>query len=80
MVTRYDLGWREHEIEASPTGNYVKHMDYAELEMRLLALPSDRVRISVIQAVEDQEARARVDQAAENLMKQDPKDLEDDYE
>lgn len=44
------------------------------------ALPSDRVRISVIQAVEEQEARARVDQAAENLMKQDPKDLEDDYE
>lgn len=44
------------------------------------ALPSDRVRISVIQAVEEQEARARVDQAAENLMKPDPKDLEDDYE
>ena len=44
------------------------------------ALLSDRVRISVIQAVEEQEARARVDQAAENLMKQDPKDLEDDYE
>lgn len=44
------------------------------------ALPSDRVRISVIQAVEEQEARARVDQAAEYLMKQDPKDLEDDYE
>lgn len=44
------------------------------------ALPSDRVRISVIQAVEEQEARARVDQAAESLMKQDPKDLEDDYE
>lgn len=43
---------------------------------RVQALPSDRVRISVIQAVEEQEARARVDQAAENLMKQDPKDLE----
>ena len=41
------------------------------------ALPSDRVSIYVIQAVEEQEARARVDQAAENLMKQDPKDLED---
>lgn len=115
MVTRYDLGWREHEIEASPAGDYVKHIDYAALEEKLLALldhpvmkahtealreaqitglafirvnanghvqalPSDRVRISVIQAVEEQEARARVDQAAENLMKQDPKDLEDDYE
>lgn len=93
MATRYDLGWREHEVEASPTGNYVKHMDYAALETRLLALldhpvmkahtealreaqitglafirvnanghvqalPSDRVRISVIQAVEERTAAA----------------------
>lgn len=99
MVTRYDLGWRAHEIEASPTGDYVKHMDYAALEARLRkvdalldayrhgygpafedalseaqitglafirvnanghvqALPSDRVRISVIQAVEERTAAA----------------------
>lgn len=44
------------------------------------ALPSDRVRISVIQAVEEQEARTRIDRAAEDFMKQDPKDLESDYE
>lgn len=44
------------------------------------ALPSDRVRISVIQAVEEQEARTRIDRAAEDLMKQDPNDLEGDYE
>lgn len=44
------------------------------------ALPSDRVRISVIQAVEEQEARARIDRATEDFMKQDPRDLEGDYE
>ena len=44
------------------------------------ALPSDRVRISVIQAVEEQEARTRIDRAAEDLKKQDPRDLEGDYE
>lgn len=44
------------------------------------ALPSDRVRISVIQAVEEQEARTRIDRAAEDFMKQDPKDLEGNYE
>lgn len=44
------------------------------------ALPSDRVRISVIKAVEEQEARTRIDRAAEDFMKQDPKDLEGYYE
>lgn len=34
MVTRYDLGWREYEAEASPTGNYVKHMDYEALRSK----------------------------------------------
>lgn len=93
MVTRYDLGWRAHEIEASPTGDYVTHMDYAALEEKLLALldhpvmkahtdalreaqitglafirvnanghvqvlPPDRVRVSVIQAVEERTAAA----------------------
>lgn len=40
------------------------------------ALPSDRVRISVIQAVEEQEARARIDQAATYWKSQDPAKLE----
>ena len=40
------------------------------------ALPSDRVQLSVIQAVEEQEVRAREDQAAAYWKSQDPAKLE----
>lgn len=39
-------------------------------------LPSDRVQLSVIQAVEEQEARTRVVRAAEYWKSQDPAKLE----
>lgn len=39
-------------------------------------LPSDRVQLSVIQAVEEQEARARIDQAEAYWKSQDPAKLE----